>query len=74
MKMLAGASGTSIQLGSDIDSEAIDLAVVSTTYDAAGEAGSVGVMGPMRMNYKRVISAVEEVSRELSEEISSRTD
>ncbi len=74
MKMLAGASGTLVQLGSDIDENAIDLAVVSTTYDASGEAGSVGVMGPMRMNYKRVISAVEEVSRELEEEISSRSD
>lgn len=74
MKMLAGASGTSVQLGSDIDASAIDLAVVSTTYDASGEAGSVGVMGPMRMNYKRVISAVEEVSKELEEEISSRSE
>lgn len=74
MKMLAGATGTSIQLGSDFDESAIDLAVVSTTYDASGEAGSVGVMGPMRMNYKRVISAVEEVSKELEEEISSRSE
>ncbi len=74
MKMLARASGTSIQLGSDFDEKAIDLAVVSTTYDARGEAGSVGVMGPMRMNYKRVISAVEEVSKELEEEISSRSE
>lgn len=74
MKMLAGVSGTSIQLGSDLDPAAIDLAVVSTTYDASGEAGTVGVMGPMRMNYKRAISAVEEVSRELEEEISSRSE
>ncbi len=74
MKMLAGATGTSIQLGKDFEESAIDLAVVSTTYDASGEAGSVGVMGPMRMNYKRAISAVEEVSRELEEEISSRAE
>lgn len=74
MKMLAGASGTSIQLGSDIDPSDIDLAVVSTTYDASGEAGSVGVIGPMRMNYKRAISAVEEVSRELEEQIGTRSD
>ena len=73
MKMLAGVTGTSIQLGTDLEESAIDLAVVSTTYDARGEAGSVGVMGPMRMNYKRAISAVEEVSRELEEEIGSRS-
>jgi heat-inducible transcriptional repressor len=74
MEMLAGASGTSIQLGSDLDRSDIDLAVVSKTYDASGEAGSVGVIGPMRMNYKRAISAVEEVSRELEEQIGSRSE
>ena len=73
MKMLAGVTGTSIQLGSDLEEGAIDLAVVSRSYDASGEAGSVGVIGPMRMNYKRAISAVEEVSRELEEEIGSRS-
>jgi len=74
MKLLAGASGTSIQLGRELDSDDLDLAVVSKTYDASGEAGSVGVIGPMRMNYKRAISAVEEVSRELEEQISSRAE
>lgn len=74
MKMLAGVSGTSIQMGSDIDSSDIDLAVVSKSYDASGEAGSVGVIGPMRMNYKRAISAVEEVTRELEEQIGQRAD
>ena len=60
MKLLAGASGTSIQLGSELDSSEVDLAVVSKTYDASGEGGgSVGVIGPMRMNYKRAISALK---------------
>jgi transcriptional regulator of heat shock response len=71
MKLLAG-SGTSVQIASEIDQRALDMAVVSKTYDAAGEAGSVGVIGPMRMNYKRAISAVEEVSRELEEQIGSQ--
>ncbi|MEX0865513.1 MAG: heat-inducible transcriptional repressor HrcA [Acidimicrobiia bacterium] len=74
MKLLAGASGVSIQIGSEVDDGSIDLAVVSKTYDVSGEAGSVGVIGPMRMNYKRAISAVEEVSRELGDQIGSRTD
>jgi heat-inducible transcriptional repressor len=69
MNLLAGASGTSIQLGDDLD-----MAVVSKAYDSGGEAGSVGVIGPMRMNYKRVISAVEEVTRELEEQIGARSD
>ena len=74
MKLLARASGTSIQLGLELDSDDLDLAVVSKTYEASGEAGSVGVLGPMRMNYKRAISAVEEVSRELEEQIGSRSE
>jgi heat-inducible transcriptional repressor len=68
MALLATASDTSIQLG-----EGLDLAVVSKAYESHGDAGTVGVIGPMRMNYKRAISAVEEVTRELEEQISART-
>lgn len=71
MKLLAGASGVSIQIGTELDDTSIDMSVVSRGYDASGEAGSVGVIGPMRMNYKRAISAVEEVSRELEDQIGS---
>jgi len=69
MDLLATASGTSIQLGEDLD-----MAVVSKAYESLGEGGTVGVIGPMRMNYKRAISAVEEVTRELEEQIGVRTD
>lgn len=74
MKILAVASGTSIQIGAELPVHDVDLAVVSTTYDAGSSGGSVGVIGPMRMNYKRAISAVEEVSRELEDRISSEQD
>jgi heat-inducible transcriptional repressor len=74
MKILAGASGTSIQIGAELPVGDVDLAVVSKRYDAGTTVGSVGVLGPMRMNYKRAISAVEEVSRELEERIGSSSD
>ena len=74
MKLLAGASGTSIQLGSEIERSDIDLAVVSKSYEESGEGGSVGVIGPMRMNYRRAISAVEEVSKELEDQIGTRSE
>lgn len=74
MKILAGASGTSIQIGAELPVNDLDLAVVSTTYEAGSVGGSVGVIGPMRMNYKQAISAVEEVSRELEDRISSNQD
>jgi heat-inducible transcriptional repressor len=69
LNLLAGAPGTSIQLGEDLD-----MAVVSKAYESGGDGGSLGVIGPMRMNYKRVISAVEEVTRELEEQIGTRSD
>jgi heat-inducible transcriptional repressor len=74
MKILAGASGTSIQIGSELPLHDVDLAVVSKSYEIGSAGGSVGVIGPMRMNYKRAISAVEEVSRELEDRISSEQD
>jgi heat-inducible transcriptional repressor len=74
MKILAGASGTSIQIGSELTLHDVDLAVVSKSYEIGSAGGSVGVIGPMRMNYKRAISAVEEVSRELEDRISSEQD
>ena len=74
MKILAGASGTSIQIGSELPVEDVEIAVVSKTYDAGVAGGKVGVIGPMRMNYKRAISAVEEVTRELEDRIGSGQD
>lgn len=71
MKILAVASGTSIQIGAELPVHDVDLAVVSKTYEAGSSGGSVGVIGPMRMDYKRAISAVEEISRELEDRIST---
>lgn len=71
MKMLAAASGTSIQIGAELPVHDVDLAVVSKTYEVGATGGSVGVIGPMRMDYRRAISAVEEVSRELEDRIST---
>ncbi len=69
LDILARAPGTSIQIGAELPVSDVDMAVVSTTYDSGRASGSVGVIGPMRMNYRRVISAVEEVSRELEDRI-----
>lgn len=69
MELLATASATKVEIGQDLD-----IAVVSKSYDSLGDGGTVGVIGPMRMNYKRAISAVEEVTRELEERIAARSD
>jgi heat-inducible transcriptional repressor len=69
--ILARAPGTSVLIGGELPLADVDMAVVSKTYDTGTAPGTVGVIGPMRMNYRRVISAVEEVSRELEDRIQS---
>lgn len=74
MKLLASASGTAVHLGTELDpSDIVDLAVVSKAFDSSGETGSIGVLGPMRMNYRKAIYAVEEVTRELEDQINTQT-
>lgn len=65
--------GTGIQIGGELPvNDDVDIAVVSTTYQVGGkEGGSVGVIGPMRMDYRRAISAVEEVRENLEESLGS---
>ena len=53
---------TNVRFGPDIGEEG-DLAVVTATYETpTGATGRVGVIAPMRMNYRRTIKVVEEVS------------
>jgi heat-inducible transcriptional repressor len=65
--------GTGIQIGGELPvNDDVDLAVVSTTYQVGDQTGgSVGVIGPMRMDYRRAISAVEEVRENLEESFGS---
>jgi heat-inducible transcriptional repressor len=65
--------GTGIQIGGELPvKDEVDIAVVSTTYQVGGKpGGSVGVIGPMRMDYRRAISAVEEVRENLEESFGS---
>lgn len=59
--------GTHVRFGSDLGT-AGDLAVITTTYETdSGATGHVGVIGPMRMNYRRTIRVVEEVSEGLGD-------
>lgn len=64
------ADGTSVRLSSDLDVDEVDIAVVSSSYDA-GEHGTgrIGVLGPMRMEYRRTIRLVEEVGEGLGDSL-----
>ena len=66
------AAGTTVRIGAELNVDDVDLAVVSTAY-GPGErgVGRVGVIGPMRMDYRRTIKIVEEVSEGLGDSIGS---
>jgi heat-inducible transcriptional repressor len=66
----ADAEGTSVRLGSETDVADADFAVVSAAF-RAGESGigRVGVLGPMRMDYRRAIRIVEEVGDGLEDSL-----
>ncbi len=72
------SSDTQVVLGSDSSvRELQDVAAVTATYvSEAGPAGRVGVVGPTRMDYSRVIPLVEltadAVSQSLTSEVPSR--
>lgn len=72
LSILAHApEGTAIQIGNELPvDEEVDLALVSAAYAMGGvPAGRVGVIGPMRMDYRRAISVVEEVSHGLADSL-----
>ncbi len=70
LDILASGSGTHVQIGDELPiGDEVDVAVVSTSYESNAGDGRVGVIGPVRMDYKRVIRAVEGVGRELGERI-----
>ncbi len=62
------AEGVTIRIGDELHRDEIkECSVVATTYHMSGEAvGTVGVLGPTRMDYARVVSIVEHLSRNLS--------
>ncbi len=59
--------GTSVRIGEEIG-DTLDLAVVSTSFGPRG-SGRVGVIGPMRMDYRRAIRVVEEIGENLEESL-----
>jgi len=68
MKRRAGQDGLSISIGSENGvSELAGFTVVTDTYNMGGMRGIIGVIGPTRMSYSRIISVVEYSSRLLSQ-------
>ncbi len=61
--------GTTVRFGPEIHATEQDLAVVSAPYGQGDGRGRMGVLGPLRMDYRRAISVVEEVSDALGDSL-----
>lgn len=60
--------GVSIKIGGENKHDGItDCSVITATYHVEGITGTVGIIGPTRMSYSRVVSLVECVAQNLSE-------
>jgi len=59
-----GAPGKNVVLtiGQENDTSAADYSVLTTHYDISGVTGKIGILGPKRMNYAKMIPLVEYVA------------
>lgn len=62
---------TTVRIGPETGTDEADLAVVAATFSGRGSTGRMGVLGPLRMDYRRTIRVVEEVSEALGESLES---
>ncbi|MDD5091608.1 MAG: heat-inducible transcriptional repressor HrcA [Candidatus Wallbacteria bacterium] len=67
------SEGVKVLIGSEMDIERMrDFSLVFAPYQIAHRrCGSIGILGPTRVNYSKVISAVSEISRKLTEILES---
>ena len=58
------APGLSVTIGAEnLDPKLSQFTIVTSTYHSGGLSGVIGVMGPTRMSYQKVIALVEYTSR-----------
>ncbi len=67
----AGGQGIIITIGNENPIVGIkDCSMVTSTYQAGGISGTIGVIGPTRMPYSKLVSIVEFTARSLTEALS----
>lgn len=70
----SGTDGVSVRIGNEIhDASLQDYSLIATTYRAGNAQGSLGIIGPRRMDYARMISIVHMMSTVLTNTLSVRT-
>jgi heat-inducible transcriptional repressor len=66
--------GLTVVIGSEHHSPALQrFSLIASTYTDGYGTGAVGVIGPTRMRYSRVINAVEGLSKAISRTVTSRS-
>ena len=69
-RLLARSHGVRVALGGEVDEPSLHrCALVAARYGEDGAAGALGVIGPARMDYGRVISLVDYCSRVVTEKL-----
>ena len=69
-RLLARSRGVRVALGGEVDEPSLHrCALVAARYGEDGSAGALGVIGPARMDYGRVISLVDYCSRVVTEKL-----
>ncbi len=60
--------GTMVYIGEELTNESMNCcSIISASYSINGQTvGSIGVLGPTRMDYPRIIGLVERISKEMS--------
>ncbi|MMZ66800.1 Heat-inducible transcription repressor HrcA [compost metagenome] len=71
MKMMTSASansGIQVRIGTENDHEAFaNCSLITATYAIEGEAvGTIGILGPTRMEYARVIRILDILSKNMT--------
>jgi len=62
---------TTVRIGPETGTGEADLAVVAASYGGSDSNGRMGVLGPIRMDYRRTIRVVEEISEALGDSLDS---
>ncbi|MFF2090350.1 heat-inducible transcriptional repressor HrcA [Paenibacillus sp. NPDC058174] len=69
MKMFSALpSGIQVRIGTENDQEAIaDCSLITATYSVDGQSlGTIGILGPTRMEYGKVISLLNIISKDMA--------
>ncbi len=68
------ADGVAVRIGNEIEDAVMhDYSLIATTYRAGNATGSLGIIGPRRMDYGRMISLVQLMSNILTRTLGEGT-